>query len=141
MIARVLAERIENALFKGKAIIVTGARQVGKTTMLEMILQKYQDKLLTLDGDDVTIQDLLNRLNTQQLKQIIGNKNLMFIDEAQRIPEVGLTSKIIIDKFKDVQLILSGSSSFDLSSRLNEPLTGRKWSFNLWPVSWEEWSI
>ena len=134
-----MAERIENALFKGKAIIVTGARQVGKTTMLEMILQKYQDKLLTLDGDDVTIQDLLNRPNTQQLKQIIGNKKLMFIDEAQRIPEVGLTSKIIIDKFKDVQLILSGSSSFDLYSRLNEPLTGRKWSFNLWPVSWEEW--
>ncbi len=63
----------------------------------------------------------------------------MFIDEAQRIPEIGLTSKIIIDKFRDVQLILSGSSSFDLYSKVNEPLTGRKWTFNLWPVSWEEW--
>lgn len=139
MIIRVLAERIENTLFKGKAIIVTGARQVGKTTMLEKMLQKYQDRLLTLDGDDVTIQNLLSRPNTQQLKQIIGDKKLVFIDEAQRIPEVGLTAKIIVDKFKDVQLVLSGSSSFDLFSKVNEPLTGRKWTFNLWPVSWEEW--
>lgn len=139
MITRVQSAKIERAFFKGKAIIVSGARQVGKTTMLEHILQKYQDKLLALDGDDITIQELLNRPNTQQIKQIIGDNKLVFIDEAQRIPEIGLTSKIIIDKFKDVQLILSGSSSFDLYSKVNEPLTGRKWTFNLWPVSWEEW--
>jgi predicted AAA+ superfamily ATPase len=139
MITRVQSDKIERALFKGKAIIVSGARQVGKTTMLEQILHQYQDKLLTLDGDDITIQELLNRPNTQQIKQIIGDMKIVFIDEAQRIPEIGLTSKIIIDKFKDVQLILSGSSSFDLSSKVNEPLTGRKWTFNLWPVSWEEW--
>jgi len=139
MITRVQSAKVESSLFKGKAIIVSGARQVGKTTMLELILQNYQDKLLVLDGDDITIQELLNRPNTQQIKQIIGNNKLVFIDEAQRIPEIGLTSKIIIDKFKDVQLILSGSSSFDLYSKVNEPLTGRKWTFNLWPVSWEEW--
>ncbi len=139
MITRVQSAKIERAFFKGKAIIVSGARQVGKTTMLEHILQKYQDKLLALDGDDITIQELLNRPNTQQIKQIIGDNKLVFIDEAQRIPEIGLTSKIIIDKFRDVQLILSGSSSFDLYSKVNEPLTGRKWTFNLWPVSWEEW--
>jgi predicted AAA+ superfamily ATPase len=139
MITRVQSAKIERALFKGKAIIVSGARQVGKTTLLEQILHQYQDKLLALDGDDITIQELLNRPNTQQIKQIIGDKKIVFIDEAQRIPEIGLTSKIIIDKFKDVQIILSGSSSFDLSSKVNEPLTGRKWTFNLWPVSWEEW--
>ena len=139
MIIRAQTAEIERTFFKGKAIIVSGARQVGKTTMLEHILQKYQDKLLALDGDDITIQELLNRPNTQQIKQIIGDNKLVFIDEAQRIPEIGLTSKIIIDKFKDVQLILSGSSSFDLYSKVNEPLTGRKWTFNLWPVSWEEW--
>ena len=139
MITRVQSAKVERTLFKGKAIIVSGARQVGKTTMLEQILQNYQDKLLVLDGDDITIQELLNRPNTQQIKQIIGDKKIVFIDEAQRIPEIGLTSKIIIDKFKHVQLILSGSSSFDLSSKVNEPLTGRKWTFNLWPVSWEEW--
>jgi predicted AAA+ superfamily ATPase len=139
MIIREQAADIERLFFKGKAIIVSGARQVGKTTMLEHLLQKYQDKLLALDGDDISIQELLNRPNTQQIIQIIGDSKLVFIDEAQRIPEIGLTSKIIIDKFKDVQLILSGSSSFDLYNKVNEPLTGRKWSFNLWPVSWEEW--
>lgn len=81
----------------------------------------------------------MTRPNTQQIKQIIGNNKIVFIDEAQRIPEIGLTSKIIVDKFKDVQLILSGSSSFDLYSKVNEPLTGRKWTFSLWPITWEEW--
>jgi predicted AAA+ superfamily ATPase len=139
MITRVQSAKIEKAFFKGKAIIVSGARQVGKTTMLEHILQKFTDKLLTLDGDDIIIQQLLNRPNTQQIKQIIGDNRIVFIDEAQRISEIGLTSKIIIDQFKDVQLILSGSSSFDLYNKVNESLTGRKWTFNLWPVSWEEW--
>ncbi len=94
---------------------------------------------LILDGDDVTIQNLMNRPNTQQLKQIIGKHEIVFIDEAQRINEIGLTSKIIVDQFREVQLILSGSSSFELYNDINEPLTGRKWSFQLWPVCWEEW--
>ncbi len=139
MITRVQADSIDKVIFKGKAIVVSGARQVGKTTMLENVLQKYKGELLTLNGDDTTIQNLLNRPNTQQLKQLIGNNKLVFIDEAQRIHEIGLTSKIIIDNFKEVQLILSGSSSFDLYNKVNEPLTGRKWTFNLWPVTWEEW--
>ena len=139
MITRVQADRIEKVFFKGKAIVLTGARQVGKTTMLENILEKHKGELLTMNGDDTTIQNLLNRPNTLQLKQLIGNNKLVFIDEAQRIPEIGLTSKIITDSFKEVQLILSGSSSFDLYNKVNEPLTGRKWTFNLWPVTWEEW--
>jgi predicted AAA+ superfamily ATPase len=139
MIQRQLSERIEAKLFQGKAILVTGARQVGKTTLLKAMLEKHAGNILYLDGDDVTIQNLMNRPNTQQLKQIIGTKHIIFLDEAQRIPEIGLTAKIIVDQFKDVQLILSGSSSFDLYNEVNEPLTGRKWSFNLWPVSWEEW--
>ncbi len=139
MITRVQADRIEKVFFKGKAIVLTGARQVGKTTMLENILEKYKGELLTMNGDDTTIQNLLNRPNTLQLKQLIGKNKLVFIDEAQRIPEIGLTSKIITDNFKEVQLILSGSSSFDLYNKVNEPLTGRKWTFNLWPVTWEEW--
>jgi len=139
MITRVQADRIEKVFFKGKAIVLTGARQVGKTTMLENILEKHKGELLTMNGDDTTIQNLLNRPNTLQLKQLIGKNKLVFIDEAQRIPEIGLTSKIITDSFKEVQLILSGSSSFDLYNKVNEPLTGRKWTFNLWPVTWEEW--
>jgi len=139
MIQRQLAERIKPKLFQGKAILVSGARQVGKTTLVKAMLEQYPGNILHLDGDDVTVQSLMNRPNTQQLKQIIGNNNIIFLDEAQRIPEIGLTAKIIVDQFKDVQLILSGSSSFELYNEVNEPLTGRKWSFSLWPVSWEEW--
>jgi len=139
MITRVQADRIEKVFFKGKAIVLTGARQVGKTTMLESILEKNKGEVLTMNGDDITIQNLLNRPNTLQIKQLIGKNKFVFIDEAQRIPEIGLTSKIITDNFKEVQLILSGSSSFDLYNKVNEPLTGRKWTFNLWPVTWEEW--
>lgn len=139
MILRKQTDKIEESFFKGKVIILSGARQVGKTTLLENILKKYKNNLLILDGDDTTIQDLLSRPNTQQIKQIIGNKKLLFIDEAQRITDIGITSKIIVDKFKNVQLILSGSSSFELYNKINEPLTGRKFTFNLWPILWEEW--
>ncbi|NQY07895.1 MAG: ATP-binding protein [Flavobacteriales bacterium] len=139
MIYRVQTDKIEKAFFKGKAIIVSGPRQVGKTTMLESILHKYHDEVLILNGDDATVQNLLNRPNTQQIKTMLASNKIIFIDEAQRITDIGLTSKIITDKFKNVQLILSGSSSFDLYSKLNEPLTGRKRTYNIWPITWKEW--
>ena len=81
MIIRLQADKIEEVFYKGKAIIVSGARQVGKTTMLENILQKYQGELLAMDGDDITIQNLLTRPNTQQIKQLIGKSKILFIDE------------------------------------------------------------
>lgn len=89
------------------------------------MLEQHPGNILILNGDDVTVQDLINRPNTQQLKQIIGNNSIVFLDEAQRIPEIGLKSKIIVDQFKDVQLILSASSSVELFSEVNEPLTER----------------
>ncbi len=139
MITRVLKDKISKTFFKGKAIIVSGPRQVGKTTLLKHLLSNIKGTTLFLDGDDISIQNLLNRPNTQQIKQIIGDNSIVFIDEAQRIPEIGITSKIIVDQFPQIQLVLSGSSSFELSNKLNEPLTGRKWTFNLWPITWEEW--
>jgi len=139
MITRVLKDKIEKSFFKGKAIIVSGPRQVGKTTMLKHILSNYMELTQFLDGDDTTVQDILSRPNSQQIKQILGNSKIIFIDEAQRISEIGITAKIIVDQFPHVQLILSGSSSFELSNKLNEPLTGRKWTFSLWPITWQEW--
>ena len=83
MIQRQLAERIKSKLFQGKVILVSGARQVGKTTLLKAMLEQHPGNIMHLDGDDVTVQDLMNRPNTQQLKQIIGNHSIVFLDEAQ----------------------------------------------------------
>ncbi len=136
MYSRSLREKIENKIGSGKAIVVIGPRQVGKTTLIESIL-KTKDYLL-LDGDDPKTRTLLTAPNTEQIRTILGKYKYIFIDEAQRIAGVGLTMKIITDRFKDVQLFVSGSSSFDLSNRINEPLTGRKWQYLLFPISWEE---
>ena len=138
MINRFLEDQIRKRLFSGKAIILTGPRQVGKTTLIKNILNGMGE-VLFLDGDDPTIMKLLDRPNTEQIRQIIGANKIVFLDEGQRIHDIGLTAKIIVDQMPSVQLILSGSSSFDLLNHTNEPLTGRKWTFSLWPVSWMEW--
>lgn len=137
MYKRSLTEIIAQKIGKEKAILLIGPRQVGKTTLIKSILKKKDH--LFLDADDPTVRNLLTKPNTEQLKSIIGSNKILFIDEAQRIAGIGLTLKIITDQFKDVQLLVSGSSSFDLSTELNEPLTGRKWEYELFPVSWAEY--
>lgn len=137
MIKRYLESIIIGKLASGKAIVLVGARQVGKTTLLKKILGNTD--FLFLDGDDPTIRSLLSNPNTEQIRTILGNNKLIFLDEAQRIPGIGLTLKIITDQFKDIQLLVSGSSSFDLGNELNESLTGRKWEYELFPISWEEY--
>lgn len=138
MIPRTLDNQIQDNLFKGKAIILIGPRQVGKTTMIKNMITGIE-KALFFDGDDPAVQRLLNRPNTEQLRAMIGDNKLVFIDECQRISEIGLTAKIIIDQIKHVQLIMSGSSAYDLMRYTGEPLTGRKFTYTLLPVSWQEW--
>ncbi|MFW5983514.1 MAG: ATP-binding protein, partial [bacterium] len=137
MIKRYLESTIRNKINTGKAIVLVGARQVGKTTLLKIILNDLE--YLFLDGDDPTVRSLLSNPNTEQIRTIIGDNKHIFLDEAQRIQGIGLTLKIITDQFKHVQLLVSGSSSFDLGNELNEPLTGRKWEYELFPISWEEY--
>jgi uncharacterized protein len=136
MINRVIQPKIEGKMGKGKAIIIVGPRQVGKTTLIETILKNKEH--LFLDGDDPTVRSLLTNPNTEQLKNIVGKNDIVFIDEAQRIENIGITLKIITDQFKDVQLLVSGSSAFELKNEINEPLTGRKWEYQLFPISWKE---
>lgn len=136
MYLRTIEHRIKQKAGSGKAIVIVGARQVGKTTLIKSILQN-QDYLF-LDADDPTVRGLLSSPNTEQIRTLIGNNKTIFLDEAQRIPGIGLTLKIMTDQFKDVQVYVSGSSSFDLGNALNEPLTGRKWEYELFPVTWEE---
>lgn len=137
MYSRYLGEKIISRIGSGKAIIVTGPRQVGKTTLIESILKSKE--YLFLNGDDPLTRTIFSQPNTEQIRTIIGKYKYVFIDEAQRIEGIGLTMKIITDRFKDVQLFASGSSSFDLSNKVNEPLTGRKWEYQLFPISWEEY--
>ncbi len=139
MISRSIEKQIAGKFFSGKAIIITGPRQSGKTTLVMKLLESYRDECLIINGDDPVSERMFNRPNTEQLRQIIGKHRIVFIDEAQRIPFIGLTSKLITDTFKEVQLILSGSSSFELMNQTQEPLTGRKWTFSLWPINWSEW--
>lgn len=113
-----------------------GPRQVGKTTLINECL--CDKEFLFLDGDDPEVRDLLKNAGVSKLKAIIGNHSWVFIDEAQRIPDVGLLAKIIIDQFKEIQLVLSGSSALELNQTKQEPLTGRKFEYYLYPISWEE---
>lgn len=133
---RILKQTLIDQFNKGKAIVLIGPRQVGKSTLIKDILK--QKDFLFFDGDDFSVQQQLSEPNTNYLKRLIGNKKIVFIDEAQRIKNVGITSKIIIDQFEGVQLILSGSSAFELNNEINEPLTGRKWEYNLYPISFQE---
>lgn len=137
MIKRTLTQTVEDKIGSGKAIMIIGPRQVGKTTMILNQLQN-QDYIF-FDGDDPSVRTELDTPNTERIRQLLGGKKIVFIDEAQRINGIGLTLKIITDQFKDVQLWISGSSSFNLFNELSEPLTGRKWEYELYPISWEEY--
>jgi predicted AAA+ superfamily ATPase len=137
MVERTIKKNIKENFNSGKAIVVIGARQVGKTTLLKEILKN--EDYLYLDADDPSTRSILQNPTTEQIRSFLGGYKYVFIDEAQRISGIGLTLKIITDQFKNVQLFVSGSSSFDLGNKLNEPLTGRKWEYELFPISWEEY--
>ncbi|MFC4873243.1 ATP-binding protein [Negadavirga shengliensis] len=137
MIERSLKNRVSDKLFKGKTIIVIGARQVGKTTLIREVLRGKD--FLFLDGDDPLVKQRLTNPNTKEIETIIRSSEIVFIDEAQRIENIGITAKIIHDQFKNVQLIMSGSSAFELRNHTNEPLTGKKFEYFLFPISYEEY--
>jgi len=136
MFHRILQNVIEKRDNKHKAVIVLGARQVGKTTLIKQILQ--QKEYLLLDGDNPMVRDLLYNPNTEEIKDIIGHYKIVFIDEAQRINNIGISLKIIIDQLRDVDVYVTGSSAFYLQNEINEALTGRKWEYELYPLCWEE---
>jgi uncharacterized protein len=137
MIERFLTKIIDDKLFKAKAIIITGPRQVGKTTMLKE-LTKTMEKVLWLNADEPDVEALFEQPSSSFLKREFGRSKIVVIDEAQRIKNIGIKLKLITDQIKNVQLIVTGSSSFELANAINEPLTGRKWEYQLYPVSYGE---
>lgn len=138
MIHRTLEHIIKQRLGRGKALLILGARQTGKTTLIKKILESANEEKLFLNADMSLVRQQLQNVTLNSLKQLFGKAKIVFIDEAQRIPDIGLTLKIIVDEIPDVQLIVTGSSAFELSNNLNEPLTGRKFEYRLFPISWSE---
>ena len=137
LLRRKIQQVIENWMFKDKAIILVGARQVGKSTLFRQILSGKTD-FLTLSCDDPEVREMLNGINQRELQRIIGNHRIVMVDEAQRVPGVGLAMKLIADNMPEVQLLITGSSSLMLQGSLNEPLTGRKFEYHLYPFSTQE---
>jgi len=138
MIDRIVENQINAHLDKQKAILLFGARQVGKTTLLENCEFLKTRKTLFLSGDEADIKEMLTNTTSKRLEHLFAGYDAVVIDEAQEIDNIGTTLKLITDKLKHIQLIATGSSAFELANRTNEPLTGRKYEFMLYPLSFAE---
>ncbi|MFA6160378.1 MAG: ATP-binding protein [Parcubacteria group bacterium] len=138
IIKRKIQDSVEKALFKGKIVIIYGARQVGKTTLAKEIQKKYLAESIYLNCDEPDIREAFSDKTSTEIKAYLGKAKMIILDEAQRIKNIGLTLKLIVDNFPEIQIIATGSSSFDLSSKIAEPLTGRKNEFFLYPFSYSE---
>jgi predicted AAA+ superfamily ATPase len=137
MIQRAARHLITDKLNKGKVILLFGPRQTGKTTLLHQIFDDVPN-VLWLNGDEPDVQQLFENASSDRLKSVFGDCKTVILDEAQRIVNIGLALKLIADQLKDVQIIATGSSAFELANRTQEPLTGRKWEYFLYPVSFGE---
>lgn len=138
MIQRIIEDNIIKRIDGKKSIILLGPRQCGKTTLLKSICEKLTKPYIWFNGDNPGDARLIENSSLERLKSIIGKNEVIVIDEAQDIPNIGKTIKLIVDYIEGVCPVISGSSSFELSSELNEPLTGRKYEFNLYPLSFKE---
>jgi len=139
-LVRELSKNILRKLQPNKVVIVFGARRVGKTVLVNDILENVDQPCLSLNGEDINVHDKLAIRTVENYKQILGSYKLLYIDEAQKIPEIGQKLKLMIDEIEGLKIIISGSSSFDIHKDAGEPLTGRKYSFNLFALSEREYN-
>ena len=140
MIKRLLERTIAQDWFIGKTVVLLGARQVGKTTLLRQLSESIPESrdIIWINADNADDKELLQNLNSSRAKALFPSGTVLFIDEAQRLENAGLTLKIIHDNCKDIQVVATGSSSFELTDKIRESLTGRKWTYTLFPISIEE---
>lgn len=142
MIARLIEEQILGRLnSSNKIIILYGSRQVGKTTLIREVIKKAPYKTLSVNADRREYSEVLSSRDFGKLKRLVSGYELLFIDEAQRIEDIGINLKILHDELPDLKIIATGSSSFELANIMKEPLTGRTWTFNLYPVSLSELAL
>ena len=137
-VSRTIISQVEDQLFKGKVLILYGARRTGKTTLVKHLLGKFSEKSAYINCELQEYKDALSTTNSGLLAEFIGNRELIIFDEAQHIANIGLVLKVLVDTFPQVQFIATGSSSFELSGMVSEPLTGRSRQFLLLPFSLEE---
>ena len=134
---RTIYDTLYENIGKKPILVLYGARQVGKTTLIKSIMTKFA-KPLYLQGDDPKESILLERRSAKELSDMVSGYDIIVIDEAQRIKDIGITLKLLADNIKDVKVIATGSSSFELANKLSEPLTGRNRKFYLYPLSIKE---
>lgn len=140
MIPRFLEHTLRDRLLQsGKVLILYGARQVGKTTLVKKIISNLEGRVLEINADRQPFSEILSSRDFEKLKGLVSGYQFVFIDEAQRIPDIGINLKILHDNLPDMKIIVTGSSSLDLANRIKEPLTGRTWTYRLYPFSVSEW--
>lgn len=138
MIKRLLMSQITRQLYAGKAIVVVGPRQVGKTTLLRMLMDNSDRRVLVWNCDEPDVRRRLSEPSSTELGAATEGADLILIDEAQRVHNIGITLKLLIDNFPEKQVVVTGSSAIELSNSINEPLTGRKYEYTMFPFSAEE---
>jgi predicted AAA+ superfamily ATPase len=134
-IPRAIQSSILRKLQPNKVVVIYGPRQVGKTTLLHHVLPQLKEDYLFLSGEDRTVQPWLASQSIEKLKENVGKNKILIIDEAQKVPEIGLNLKLIVDHIKGIKVLATGSSSFELAHQVGEPLVGRKWQFYLYPIA------
>jgi hypothetical protein len=138
VIQRQLQPQIEAALFKGKTLVLFGPRQVGKTTLAQAVREAHPEKSAYVSCDLPEVQKLLREPRLEDLRRFVADRQLLVLDEAQRVEGIGLALKILHEHFPKTQFLVTGSSSFELGKSVKEPLTGRKREFLLYPISLAE---
>ena len=129
---------MEKLTSSDKGVFIYGARQVGKTTLVNEVIGKLGVRTLVINGDQSRYVSVLSSRDLARIRGLVAGYELLFVDEAQRIPEIGLNLKIIRDELPKLKLVVTGSSSLDLASRISEPLTGRMWTYRLYPIAVSE---
>lgn len=138
---RAITSKLLNKLIANKVLVLLGARRVGKTILIQELLNRHiKEPYLMLNGEDMATMAILAQRTVENYQRLIGTKKLLIIDEAQKIPEIGLALKLMVDSIAGLKIIATGSSVFDLSNKLGEPLTGRKYTFYLFPLAQMEYS-
>ena len=137
-ISRSIEPELKSRFFGGKALVIYGPRQSGKTTMIRHLVSEYGDDVLWLNGDNPGVRARIAGITTSDWRLLLGKNRILVVDEAQHIPDIGMALKLVTDEIPDVQIIASGSSAFELMNRMAEPLTGRKLEYRLLPLSFSE---